>query len=105
MCELKGNISGFDTDYDTSALRVILKAPQNSEKEDVVFIPDEQGAYSVSIEPDVTYTITLNGVNDYEPDGTAQICLTQSAQENIHVVKKKLTQCQVHLQVWMCRIQ
>ena len=89
VCELKGNISGFDTDYDTSALRVILKAPQNSEKEDVVFIPDEQGTYSVSIEPDVTYTITLNGVNDYEPDGTAQIRLTQSAQENIHVVKKE----------------
>lgn len=44
---------------------------------------------SVSIEPDVTYTITLNGVNDYEPDGTAQIRLTQSAQENIHVVKKE----------------
>ena len=24
VCELKGNISGFDTDYDTSALRILV---------------------------------------------------------------------------------
>lgn len=88
VCQLQGTISGFAEDFDTSRLKVILKTSAESEKEDVVFAVDAEGHYDVSVEPNVSYTITLNGGNDYVVTGDATICLDKTTQRDIVVEKK-----------------
>lgn len=61
---LNGTINGFDSNYDISNLAVTF-VPESNDT-DVVKANVKDNGFTAVLEPDITYTIELDGVNDYE---------------------------------------
>lgn len=61
---LTGSVTGFDKDYDVSKLTVTL-TPDTTDT-DTIKATMSGTDFSAVLEPDITYTATLGGVNDYE---------------------------------------
>ena len=61
-----GNITGFADGYDTSKLVITLKADPDSQSEDAIVTINEDRSFTATLDPDVTYTLVMEGVNDYE---------------------------------------
>jgi pectin methylesterase-like acyl-CoA thioesterase/lysophospholipase L1-like esterase len=62
--DVTGEIKGFDSSYDISKLSVTLKP--DTDDVDTVKATVDGTSYSATLEPDITYTVSLGGVNDYE---------------------------------------
>jgi len=86
--ELSGTVKGFESGYDLSGVKVVLKADPDSQKENVSFNINSDYTYSVNVESGVKYTITLTGANDYDVAGDAEVCLTAAQTRDITVAKK-----------------
>lgn len=66
--KVSGELKGFDSKYDVSKLYVVMNPPKNSVSQPVECATSSEGGkltYSGEIEPDVKYTATLKGANDY----------------------------------------
>lgn len=61
---IDGTVEGFDKDYDLSKLAVTL-VPDSTDTDTVKASLSGTG-FTATLEPDVTYTVELGGVNDYE---------------------------------------
>ncbi len=61
-----GNITGFAEGYDTSKLAITMKADRDSQSDDASLVIKEDLSFTATLDPDVTYTIVMEGVNDYE---------------------------------------
>ena len=85
---LSGTISGFDADVDLTKVKIVLVAAENSQKENASVRPAADGSYSIYVESGVSYTLTLEGANDYQVTGDTAVCLTEAATKNIVVEKK-----------------
>jgi len=84
-----GKITGFAQDYNLSKLNVVMKADPDSQCDDVKLKIDAQLAFSAKLEPDVIYTITLEGVNDYKvEEGKETVNQNTAYQADIKVVLK-----------------
>ncbi len=62
--ELAGQIKGFAESYDISKLTVTL-VPDSSDT-DTVKAAVNSSDFTATLEPDITYSVILSGVNDYE---------------------------------------
>lgn len=85
-----GKITGFDSNYDISGLKVILESPKDSLVDNVTLELDSNLAFSATLEPDVEYTVKLEGVNDYEVTEGNTICDNQDTAADITVAPKAL---------------
>lgn len=83
-----GKVTGFSVDYDLNRLSVTLAAPADSLADDVVLSLDSGLGFSAVLEPDVEYTVVLNGVNDYEVVTGGTVCDNQDKQADIMVAPK-----------------
>lgn len=83
-----GNITGFDEAYDISKLAVKLVPPADTAYDAVVMSIDANMAFSATLEPDVTYTLEMTGVNDYEITSAATIYGTDTITQDITVALK-----------------
>ncbi len=62
--DLSGTIEGFDSSYDLSKLAITLTPDSNDT--DTVRLATGSASFSATLDPDVVYTVSLEGVNDYE---------------------------------------
>lgn len=62
--DVTGKINGFGTDYDLSKLTLTLTP--DSDDTDIVKAELEGTEFKATLEPDITYTAALGGVNDYD---------------------------------------
>lgn len=84
-----GSIEGFAADYDLSKLVVNFMADPDSTSEDAVAVVDAKTmSYSVVLDPDVTYTVALDGVNDYEVVDGGSFNFNKNTNQNIKVATK-----------------
>ncbi len=66
MYTYSGKITGFAEGYDVSGLEITMTPPENSTTLPETLTIDKNLNFTVSLEPDVDYTIEMSGVNDYE---------------------------------------
>lgn len=85
-----GTIKGFAEGYDISALKVILKADPDTASDDAELKISDGLAFTVTLEPDVEYTLTLEGVNDYEITSEKTINKNSAYTADIEVALKEL---------------
>lgn len=88
MQKFSGTFTGFDADVDLTAVEVVLSAAQDSERENIVFELAADGKFETYVESGITYTVTMEDMNDYEIDGNADVLLTAAEERNVKVVKK-----------------
>ncbi|MCR5725809.1 MAG: hypothetical protein K6G80_12065 [Treponema sp.] len=89
--KIDGTITGIAESYDVSSLSVVLLPPEGSFYQNVECKTEKTGStitYTGSIEPNVRYTITLHGANDYEVAGEAFIEETKAVTRNISVKER-----------------
>ena len=63
---VSGAITGFADDYDVSELGIIFSTDEDTEYVPEVTIADDKKSYSAKVEEEVTYSVALTGVDDYE---------------------------------------
>ena len=83
-----GKITGFDSDYDTSNLSIVMEADENSLVDDVVLDIDSEGNFRAILEPSVNYSAKLYGVNDYEIVSGGTVNDSSNVNEDIEVAAK-----------------
>jgi pectin methylesterase-like acyl-CoA thioesterase/lysophospholipase L1-like esterase len=86
--DLSGEINGFAKDYDLSKLTLTLTPDTNDT--DTVKADLDGTAFKATLEPDITYTAELGGVNDYEITSGAAFVYSNvtKAEHNITVEAK-----------------
>ncbi|MDE7267626.1 MAG: hypothetical protein K2N89_09195 [Lachnospiraceae bacterium] len=85
-----GTIKGFATDYARKAnLKVIMKTAPDVLNDNVELtitgLDSEAPQFTGTLEPDVEYTITLEGVNDYQVKGNATVNQNKAYTADIEV--------------------
>ncbi len=85
-----GNITGFAEGYDTSKLAITMKADPDSQSDDASLVIKEDLSFTVTLDPDVTYTIVMEGVNDYEITSETTINKNAAYTANITVALKSM---------------
>lgn len=88
---LQGSVKGFGNEIDMSKVKVILAAPENSQKEDITLHINSDDTYSEYIEPNVEYTVTLENAEEYQVV-TKPFSISQDTTLDIEV-EKKLVYC------------
>ncbi len=88
VAQLSGNVTGFESGYDLSKVKIVLEAAPNSQKENISFQINTDNTYSVYVETGVDYTITITGANDYDVTGDKTVNLTANETRDITVAKK-----------------
>lgn len=69
-----GALTGIEKDYDISDLEIVMVPPVGSDLEEVdVTVNKTDRTFSVTLEPDVAYTIVTTGAWDYEVSGETVI--------------------------------
>lgn len=85
-----GTITGFGEDVDATGLQLIMVADESSMCDDVkLTVNKEDYSFSGKLESDVNYTITLEGVNDYEVTGEKTVKITENKTDAQITVAKK----------------
>jgi hypothetical protein len=74
--ELTGKIEGFAEGYDLSNLSITLTP--DADDVDTVKATIDGTSYSATLDPDVTYTVSLGGVNDYEVEQGGSFVFTDT---------------------------
>lgn len=88
MAKLSGTISGFESGYSLSSLKVTLVPPQGSLAPAVEAELDRAAlTYSADLRTGERYTLTLAGVNDYVLTGEAGVNISTDTARNITVAK------------------
>ncbi len=85
-----GNITGFAEGYDISKLAVVMEADPDSQSDDIALEIKEDLSFTASLEPDVTYTIVMEGVNDYEVTSESTINKNAAYTADITVALKSM---------------
>lgn len=80
--QLSGSLSGFDTDYDLSNIALTFASADSRPYIPSCTIDTDGLTYSVYLEPDVQYTITADGVNDYQLN-LSTITITTDTEQNL----------------------
>lgn len=83
-----GKITGIDAGYDRSGLSITMKAPEDSLADDVTMDINDDLSFDAVLEPDVTYTVELAGINDYRVVTGGTIYDNQNHVEDIQVGRK-----------------
>ena len=86
----KGKVTGFAAGYDTSKLEVVLTPDADSLAETVKANLDSSLGFSATLEPDVEYTVSLVGVNDYEITSGGSVNANKDLTQDITVAAKAL---------------
>lgn len=63
---LSGNISGFDSAYDLSGMNLVFTPAAATDYVPAVVLAADKASYTVILEKDMEYTVSLTGANDYE---------------------------------------
>ncbi|MDO5293796.1 MAG: pectinesterase family protein, partial [bacterium] len=92
LYQYSGSIKGFEEGTDTSKLQVTLEPDKESKVDAVDVTIKEDGTFTANIEPNVAYTVTLNGVNDYEVKENKVINVNGPLSQDIVVTKKAMYQ-------------
>ena len=87
---LSGKVTGFASSYDTSKLEVVLTPSADSLSETVKAELKSDLSYSAVLDPDVEYTVSLNGVNDYAITAGGSVNANKDAAQDIKVEAKAL---------------
>ena len=82
-----GKLVGFDEKYDTSKLVLTFVPEEGSNVENAIATLNGLN-YTVTLEPDVKYTATLAGVNDYEVSANGDISGNGDMTQDITVALK-----------------
>ncbi|RAV05556.1 pectinesterase family protein [Paenibacillus sp. YN15] len=91
MAKVSGQLTGFDSGYDLSALKVTLTPPEDSLAPVVEAAVDKPAmTYSADVRAGIPYILTISGVNDYELTGGANVQITADTVQDITVVKRAL---------------
>ena len=85
-----GNITGFAEGYDISKLAITMKADPDSQSDDASLVIKEDLSFTVTLDPDVTYTIVMEGVNDYEVTSESTINKNVAYTADITVALKSM---------------
>lgn len=91
LYKVSGKVTGLDAKYDTSKFGVVMNPPEGSIYQPVeMTVSGSNGdfSYEGKLEPMVTYTASLVGVNDYEIKAGEKIELSNDASQNIEVALK-----------------
>ena len=86
--KLDGKVTGFASDYDLSNLKMTLVADPETLADDVALTLDANLGYEVILEPDVTYTVLVEGANDYDVVGDATFNYNQPVTRDIELAPK-----------------
>lgn len=89
--KFSGTFAGFGSEVDMTAVKVVLVAAAGSQKENVSFLLTADGAFEAYVESGVSYTITMEGVNDYELTGNMEVLLTAAEEREVAVAKKAVS--------------
>ncbi len=84
-----GKIEGFAEGYDTSKLKVIFN-PEEGSGSDPSEAKLEGMNYTVTLDPDVKYTVSISGANDYEITEGGTISGTEDPNQTIKVALKAM---------------
>ena len=85
MITFSGKVTGFAAEYDVTKLAVTLTPPKDSNADTVDLILDDSLNFTASLEPDVKYTVSLSGVNDYEVKSPLSVEKAETFTEDIVV--------------------
>ena len=91
LYKASGKITGIDANYDSSKLSVVMNPPAGSVYQPVeMTISGSAGnfTYEGKLEPMVSYTATLLGVNDYEIKAGDKLELSNDVTQDIQVALK-----------------
>ena len=93
LYDYSGTIKGFAADYPRkSDLKVIMKTdpdvPNDDVKLNLTGLDTAAPSFTAKLEPDIKYTITLEGVNDYQVKGNATVKGNQALTADIEVELK-----------------
>lgn len=86
--KFSGKFTGFDAGVDKTKVWVVLAAAADSQKEDISFRLAADGKFEVYVERGISYTIKMEGANDYEITGNTEVLLTADEEREIKVAKK-----------------
>ncbi len=88
---LSGQIQGFAAGYDTSRLDVVLIPEEDSGSDEVYLTIDPSAlTYTATLDPDVTYTLDVRGVNDYALQSPLTVNNNQNTTQDITLAAKAL---------------
>ncbi|MDF2938397.1 MAG: Pectinesterase, partial [Paenibacillaceae bacterium] len=91
MAKVSGPLSGFDSGYDLSKLKVLLTPPADSLAPAVEAAVDKLAmTYSADVRSGIPYSLTISGVNDYDLTGGSQVQITADTTQDITVTKKPI---------------
>lgn len=88
-----GTITGIAADYDVSKLKVVMTPPTNSVFQPVDMKTVKEGdsiTFAGELEPNVRYTASLSGANDYEITSDTSFENTKAFTKNLTAAPKKL---------------
>ncbi len=83
----RGTFVGFDEDVDMTGVKVVLAAA-DSKIENIPLKLAADGSFETYVESGVSYTITLEGMKDYEIAGNTEVRLTAAEEREVKAVKK-----------------
>ena len=83
-----GKVTGFFEGYDVSELVITLTPPKDAYSDTIELKFNEDLSYNELIRPNVKYTLSLSGVNDYEITTPLSIEDSKDHTENITVATK-----------------
>lgn len=83
-----GKITGFAEGYDTSALKITMVPPVDSNLDEVALEIAQDLSFTAVLEPEVVYTTRLEGVNDYEVQDSKTVESSENLKQDIVVVTR-----------------
>ena len=86
--KVRGSVSGFGKNYDISKLKLVFVPDEDAMTEKVEAKLTKQLRYSAVLDADVNYTLTLEGVNDYEIKQGGTVNTNRSMTQAVLVDKK-----------------
>ncbi|MDO4299969.1 MAG: pectinesterase family protein [Clostridia bacterium] len=88
--KLSGSVTGFNEAYDLSKLVIKLIPDADSMADTVTASLNEDLSFEAVLEPDVNYSVSLEGVNDYEVVKGGSVNSSVPVTQNIEVALKEL---------------
>ncbi len=91
MAKVSGSLTGFESGYALSNLKVTLTPPDESLAPVVEAAVDKQAlTYSANVRAGLPYILTISGVNDYNLTGGGHVQITADTTQDITVTKKPI---------------
>lgn len=91
MASISGSLTGFDSGYDLTRLKITLTPPAYSLAPAVEAAVYKQNlTYSANVRVGIPYTLTISGVNDYDLSGTSPVQITTDTMQDITFTMKPI---------------